>query len=281
MDHLLVSTLDRPVLVHPPAGLQARAARAASSQAPCAACHLRDQCVAVLAGDGAPLSTRLLIGRRRLRKGELLFREGQDCAYVYAVRVGTLKTAFTLEDGHEQVTAFAFAGELVGFEGIATGRHATFAVALEDSEVCAIPYAELMRLPPTANGPAPAARFAQAAAMELVREQAAKAVASLRQADPRVAAFLLALAARMRERGFSGTEFELRMSRAEIGSYLGLTMESVSRALSTFAARGWITVSKRSIHILSTDALERLSRPAGSALGREHLPAAQPLAQAA
>ena len=117
--------------------------------------------------------------------------------------------------------------------------------------------------------------------MELVREQAAKAVASLRQADPRVAAFLLALAGRMRERGFSGTQFELRMSRAEIGSYLGLTMESVSRALSTFAARGWITVSKRSIHILAADALECLSRPVGPALVRQHCPDGQPQAQAA
>ena len=240
---------------------------AAPGHGACGSCRLREDCLAVVAGDLArPGSAQLLIGRRRLRKGESLFREGSPFGSLYAVRFGTLKAAFTLDDGREQVTGFFFAGDVVGFEGIASGRHATFAVALEDSEVCTIPYEELLRLQPSGGGEVPAARMARIAAGELVREHAAKAITSLRQADPRVAAFLVMLSRRMRACGLSGTQFELRMSRAEIGSYLGLTLESVSRAFSAFAAQGWIEVRKRSVRVVSLLPLQRLCEPAGSVL---------------
>lgn len=244
----------------------------------CVGCLLRGQCIAACAARSAnPSSAKLMIGRRRIRKGEHLFREGQPFRFIHAVRYGALKTAFALDDGDEQVTGFFFAGELVGLEGLARGRHVSFAAALEDSEVCCIPYADLVRLIPEGHAPAPAIRLAQLVSAELVRDQAAKAIAALRQAEPRVAAFLLMLSGRMLEMGLSGSEFELRMSRAEIGSYLGLTLESVSRALASFAAQGWIEVHKRSVRVLSWDPLRQLCEPARSAVQDRQLSAAQPV----
>lgn len=241
----------------------------------CACCQLREECIAArLAHTATRPAEELLIGRRRVRKGEHLFREGKPFRFLHAVRYGTFKTAFTLDDGYEQVSGFFFAGELVGLEGIARGRHMSYAAALEDSEVCCIPYEGLVRLGPCGAASAPAVRLVQLVSSELVRDQAAKAIAALRQADPRVAAFLLMLSGRMRERGLSGSEFELRMSRAEIGSYLGLTLESVSRALASFAAQGWIEVHKRSVRVLSWRPLEQLCEPARSAVhDRQVLPA--------
>lgn len=239
----------------------------------CVPCQLRQECIAACMARSARQSAgQLLIGRRRVRKGECLYREGQPFRFVYAVRYGTLKTAFSLDDGDEQVSGFFFAGELIGLEGLARGRHVSHAVALEDSEVCCIPYEEMARLPAAGSAPAPAVRLAQLVSSELVRDQAAKAIAALRQADPRVAAFLLMLSGRMRERGLSGSEFELRMSRAEIGSYLGLTLESVSRAFASFAVQGWIEVHKRSVRVLSWGPLERLCLPALSAVQDRQVP---------
>lgn len=231
----------------------------------CSACRLREGCLAVNTDDCARRGwAGLIIGGRRVHKGETLFREGQPFNFLYAVRFGTFKAGFTLDDGREQVTGFYFAGDVLGFEGAASGRQATVAVALEESEVCTIPYEEFMRLPsPGEGGMAPAHRLARFAAAELVRDQAAKAITSLRQAHSRVAAFLLMLSRRMRDRGLSSTEFELRMSRAEIGSYLGLTLESVSRSFSYLAEQGWISVHKRSVQVNSIPALGRLCQPAG------------------
>lgn len=235
----------------------------------CAICRIRHGCIATGVDDGARQGALLMIGRRRLRKGEALFREGQPFSFLYAVRYGTLKSGFTLDDGHEQVTTFSFAGDIVGFEGIPRARHSTHAGALEDSEVCAIPYQELIALSADGSGVTPASRVIQAVAAELVKDQSSKALSSLRQADPRVAAFLLMLSRRMRQAGLSGTELELRMSRAEIGSYLGLTLESVSRAFSGFATGGWIDVHKRSVRLLSLQALENLSQPGMAAKERQ------------
>ena len=240
----------------------------------CVPCQLREECIAGCMARSAPHSAgQLLIGRRRVRKGEYLYREGQPFRFIYAVRYGTLKTAFALDDGDEQVSGFFFAGELIGLEGLARGRHVSHAAALEDSEVCCIPYEEMARMTAVGDAPAPALRLAQLVSSELVRDQAAKAIAALRQAEPRVAAFLLMLSGRMRGRGLSGSEFELRMSRAEIGSYLGLTLESVSRAFASFAAQGWIEVHKRSVRVLSWGPLERLCQPARSAVQDRQVPA--------
>ena len=113
----------------------------------CSNCHLRDLCLPCgLEGSDVQRLDGMLFGRRRIRIGETLYRAEDRFQFIYAVRSGTFKSSLTLSDGREQVSGFHMAGELMGLDGVAHGRHASAATALEDAEVCAIPYAHLSEL---------------------------------------------------------------------------------------------------------------------------------------
>ncbi|MGV3571320.1 MAG: helix-turn-helix domain-containing protein [Ramlibacter sp.] len=206
---------------------------------------------------------QVVLGRRHVRKGESLFLQGEPFTSMHAVRVGCFKSSMTLSDGKEQVTGFAFAGDVLGFDAFATGVHSTTATALEDGEACVFSYEAMMTL---ASGSGARGglrrRVDQMLGEELTREQWLMTLIAHTNSEPRVAAFLLLLSRRMRERGFSGTEFHLRMSRAEVGSYLGLSVESVSRALSAFADRKLIEVRRRDLRLLDLEAIARVSESA-------------------
>ena len=225
----------------------------------CQSCPAQRMCI----GTGiatADLRSLPLIGQRRLRRGQALFRAGDDFGFCYTVRSGMLKSSLPLSDGREQVTGFHFAGELLGSDGLASGRHPTTAVALEDCSVCTFPA-------PLLNDAATSKREVRTQlwsliAMELVRERDVVALLATGRAEQRVAAFLVAIARRLGDRGYSEREFHLRMSRGDIGSYLGITLETVSRTLSAFAAAGWIEVQKKHIRILDRARLEQESPPA-------------------
>jgi CRP/FNR family transcriptional regulator len=240
-----------------PVRQQALPAAATPLKTLCSACHLKELCLPCgLSGDDVDSLDALGFGRRRVAAGEALFAEGDRFQYIHAVRTGTFKTSLAMADGREQVSGFYMAGELLGLDGVATSRHASTAVALEDTEVCAIPYSNLTELAAT-GGSQMQQVVSRLMSREIVREHSLMLLLGSMNAEERLAAFLLNLSQRMKARGFSPKEFHLRMSRAEIGSYLGLKLETVSRAFSAFQRQGLLEVDKRHISILDFDGLTR------------------------
>ncbi|MBL0422825.1 helix-turn-helix domain-containing protein [Ramlibacter sp. AW1] len=236
------------------------AAGAAALKTQCSSCHLRDLCLPC--GLGLPEVARLDglgFGRRKVKAGEELYRGGDRFQYVHAVRSGTFKSSLMLSDGREQVSGFHMAGELMGLDGLANGRHASTATALEDAEVCAIPYVHLNEL---ATGSSEMQLvMARLMSREIVREHSLMMLLGSMNAEERVAAFLINLSQRMKARGYSPSEFHLRMSRAEIGSYLGMKLETVSRTFSAFQQQRLLEVDKRHIRIVDLEGLMRAFQP--------------------
>jgi CRP/FNR family transcriptional regulator len=220
----------------------------------CSSCNLRELCLPVGFSDqelkrlDGMVATRLAI-----RRGQTLFRSGDPFEAVYAVRTGFFKTS---EDGRDQVTGFQMAGELLGLDGISTDHHSCDAVALEDSQVCVIPYAELQLL--THEFPELQRQFHKVMSREIVRDQGVMLLLGSMRAEERLAAFLLNLTQRLQARGFSPSSLVLRMTREEIGTYLGLKLETVSRCFSRFQEDGVLEVKQRQIRILDHEALQRL-----------------------
>ena len=165
------------------------------------------------------------------------------------MRSGFFKSSVVLEDGRDQVTGFHMAGEILGMDGIGTERHACDTTALEDSEVCVIPYTRL-------DEPALQRQLHKVMSREIVRDHGVMMLLGTMRAEERLAAFLLNLSQRFVARGFSPSEFHLRMTREEIGSYLGLTLETVSRLFSRFQEDGLITVQQKHICILDIPGLK-------------------------
>lgn len=226
----------------------------AGSSPRCLSCSARQRC---LPAGTEPGDTQWLhsvtIAQRRVRKGQPIYREGERFLFLYAVHSGTFKSSMMLNDGADQVTGFHLPGEIMGFDATGSGRHPTTATALEDAEVCVLPYSQLTDA--CAGARSLRMQILRLAGAELVREQRLLALIAHTHPDQRVAGFLLGLSQRMRERGFSPNDFLLRMTRADMGSYLATTLETVSRSLSAFARRGFITVRRRQIHLADVEAL--------------------------
>ena len=203
--------------------------------------------------------TTLIFVPRSVKKGDLLFREGQAFCELFAVRSGSFKSNVSSENGREQVIGFHLPGDFLGLQGIAAQRHACEAQALEDSEVCAMPFEHIetlaRELPPVQR------MFYQVMSSEILRESQAIVMLGSLSGDGRVAAFLLTLLDRFKARGFSGEEIVLRMSRQEIGSYLGLKLETVSRVFSKLSASGLISVNNRHVRVLRHENLAELAIP--------------------
>jgi CRP/FNR family transcriptional regulator len=223
----------------------------------CSSCNLRELCLPV--GLSAPELQRLdhLVGARRsVARGQTLFRAGESFTSLYAVRTGFFKTRVGAEDGRDQVTGFQMAGELLGLDGISTDRHSCDAVALEDSQVCVIPYAQLESL--SREFTELQHQFHKIMSREIVRDHGVMLLLGSMRAEQRLAAFLLNLTKRLEARGFSPRALLLRMTREEIGSYLGLKLETVSRTFSKFQDDGLLEVRQREIRILDAEGLQAL-----------------------
>jgi CRP/FNR family transcriptional regulator, anaerobic regulatory protein len=222
----------------------------------CSTCHLRDLCLPCgLTGSETERLDGLMFGRRHVAAGQALYREGDHFQFIYAVRSGTFKSSLTLADGREQVSGFHMAGELMGLDGVANGTHASSATALEDTEICAIPYSRLNDLAGQSTNLLHV--VGRLMSREIVREHSLMLLLGSMNAEERLAAFLLNMSQRLKARGYSPSEFHLRMSRAEIGSYLGMKLETVSRTFSSFQQQRLLEVDKRHIRILD---LERLTQ---------------------
>jgi CRP/FNR family transcriptional regulator len=215
----------------------------------CSTCNLREICLPCGIQAGSSALDDLVYTRKRVKRGESLYRAGEEFKSLYAIRTGFFKSRVVLVDGRDQVTGFHMAGEVLGMDGIGTDLHAADTLALEDSEVCVIPYARLFQ-------PDLQRQLHKVMSRELVRDQGVMMLLGTMRAEERLAAFLLNLSQRFLARGFSPREFHLRMTRDEIGSYLGLSLETVSRLFSRFQADGLITVQQKHVRIHDIAALK-------------------------
>jgi len=203
----------------------------------CASCNLRELCLPVgMSNDQLDRLTTMVATKRAVTRGDTLFRAGDAFQSLYAVRTGFFKTCVSSEDGRDQVTGFQMAGELLGLDGIGSEKHTCDAVALEDSQVCVIPYQQLEDL--SREFTDLQRQFHKIMSREIVRDHGVMLLLGSMRAEERLAAFLLNLTQRLRTRGFSATSLVLRMTREEIGSYLGLKLETVSRTFSKFQDEG-------------------------------------------
>jgi CRP/FNR family transcriptional regulator len=193
--------------------------------------------------------------RMRVRRKETLYWPGERFAALYAIRLGTFKTTVLAEDGREQVVGYHMAGEIMGLEGIGDEHMTCEAMALEDSEVCVLPWAEVDRL--CAEVPELRHNVFRTVSRNLAREWTMMLSLGSRSAGERLALFLLDVAERYQARGYSSREFVLRMTREEIASYLGLKLETVSRVFSSLQERGFIQVQGRAVKLLDADGLRR------------------------
>lgn len=231
-------------------------------KAACSACNLRELCLPVgLSNAQVEQLDALVANRRRVPRGEVLFRTGDAFQSLYAVRTGFFKTCLSAPDGRDQVTGFQMSGELLGLDGISGERHTCDAVSLEDSTVCVIPYQQLEGL--SQEVPELQRVFHKIMSREIVRDHGVMLLLGSMRAEERLAAFLLNLTQRLHLRGFSRSEFILRMTREEIGSYLGLKLETVSRTFSRFQAEGLLDVKQRQIRIVDQEGLRHIVDGAG------------------
>ncbi len=210
----------------------------------------------------ALVDAHMVVGQRKVARGEPLIHVGDRFDALFAVRTGFFKSVVTSRQGKEQVTGFQTSGELIGLGGIDTGCHEVDVVALEDSQVCVIPYGQLETI--AREVPSLQRQFHRHMSHEIAADHETMLRLGSMHAEERVAAFLLNLVHRLEVRGFSSSSLLLRMSRDEIGSFLGLKLETVSRTLSKFQADGLLFVRQRQIQITDPVGLRQVLEPAGS-----------------
>ena len=191
--------------------------------------------------------------RLRIPKGESLFKAGDCAVAIFGIRVGSLKTQLEDAAGRVQVTGFLFPGEIAGLDGFLEGHQLSHAVALEDSEVCVARVEEIDRI--AAHIPSLQQQLRRLTSTEMKRSHQLGVLRS----EQRLAAFLVNMSQRLSILGYSSSEFILRMSREEIGNYLGLTLETVSRLFSRFARENLIRIHQREVKLLDLPALRDLA----------------------
>jgi len=220
----------------------------------CNTCSLTDLCLPHgMDMDDVDALDRVVKRLPPLQPGQHLYRTGDPGRALYAVRSGCLKTYCTTEDGDEQVLGFTLPGELVGLDGLHNGHYVSNSIALETASVCTLPYDQLESLCHTL--PALQRQVLRIVGKEVANDQKMLMLLGKRSAEERLAAFLVSLSARYKSRNLSATEFNLPMSRQDIGNYLGLAIETVSRLFAHFQEQKLLTVNRRAVVL--TD-LERL-----------------------
>jgi CRP/FNR family transcriptional regulator, anaerobic regulatory protein len=226
----------------------------------CSSCNLRELCLPVgLSEEEMVKLDNVISTRRRVKRGSALFNAGDPFTSLYAVRSGFFKTSVTTSDGRDQVTGFQMTGEVLGMDGIVQDKHSCAAIALEDAEVCVLPFDKIESL--SREFSALQHHVHKIMSREIVRDHGVMLLLGSMRAEERLAAFLLNLVQRLHARGFSQSELILRMTREEIGSYLGMKLETVSRTFSKFMDDGIIDVKQRYVHIKDTQGLEAIVNP--------------------
>jgi len=203
------------------------------------------------------LLDRIIKRRRPVKRGEHLYRAGDVFESIYAVKSGSLKTSTITEEGREQVTGLHLPGELFGMDAISSGMHCCSAMALERSSVCEIPFSQLEEL--GTQIPSLMRQTVRIMSKELLRDKRIMQITK-NSAPGRLAAFLLGLSERFRERGFATQDYHLSMSRIDIGNYLGLADETVSRLFTRFQEDGLLAVERKHIRLIDVPRLQAVAR---------------------
>ena len=223
-----------------------------ANRAGCAGCYLRHFCLSADLNDAeTEIFSSHIVSQRRVPKGEILFRAGDPLDTLFITRLGSFKSSVLNENGSEQVTDFHMTGEVLGAEAIPTGYHICTVTALEDSEICSLRYRELEAF-------CDLGRKIVAAHQNLL-------ILGCTNSTQLLASFLLNLARKFEARGFSKSEFVLRMTRGELGSFLGLKLETVSRTLTHFDELNLIEINQRHVRIINLEGLKAVAKESGRA----------------
>jgi CRP/FNR family transcriptional regulator len=245
--------MDQPLSYVPPATFNVNDLKTS-----CAGCSMHQLCLPMGLDDADINRLDQIIGRRRrILRDESLYKMEEPFKNLYAIRYGHFKTSQINPSGEQQITGFQMAGELLGMDAISAEKHHCDALALEDSEVCEIPFHRLEEL--FGQVPTLLHHFHRIMSQEIMREQNVMLLLGNMRAEQRFAAFLVNLSSRYAARGYSATNFQLRMSREDIGNYLGLTIESISRLLSRFKKQDWLKVDKREVQLLNPVMLKAIA----------------------
>lgn len=211
---------------------------------------------------------RIVHHSRPLHRGDHLYREGERLQCLYAVKTGTVKTYTPAEDGSEQVIGFHLPGELLGLDAIETERHHCSATVLETSAVCEINFNRLEEL--SSKIPRLQQQMFRLLSREIGHDENMLTLLGKRNAEERLASFLLSLSKRFHRRGFSASDFYLSMSRHEIGNYLGLAVETISRLFTRFQDEGLLTAERKHIQLLDIERLEAITHSDQGSIGKRH-----------
>ncbi len=224
----------------------------------CADCRLASICLPIsLEIEDIDKLDDIIQRGRPIHKDESLYHAGEQFKSVFAIRSGTIRTIKITEDGEEQVTGFYLPGEIVGMDGLASNVHTNSATALETAAVCEIPFSRLEEL--SSKVPSLQRRFFQLMSKEIMHDQQLITLLSKNSAEERIGALLLSISSRNANRGLSAKDFFLPMSRSDIGNYLGLTIETVSRVFSKLNKQGIINLDKKHVVIRDIDELKNMS----------------------
>lgn len=230
-----------------------------NSSISCGECRLGEHCLPVALEASAILRLDEIVKQGpALSKGDYLYQQDEEFKAIYAIRAGSFKTIKTGRDGTEQVTGLYLPGEIMGMDGISTNHHGSSAIALETGSFCEIPFQLLEEL--SAKTSSLQSRFFRLMSQEIVKDQQMLTLISSNTADERVAAFLLSISNRNHGRKLSPTHFRLPMTRADIGSYLGVTLETVSRVFSRLQKLAIVKVDNREIEVIDMAALKKIAR---------------------
>lgn len=241
-----------------PKEIKAKVVDLSTVKAACVDCSLRELCLPLGLNETDLSAMGRVVKRvRKLKKGEFLYRVGEKMTSLYALRAGSAKTCEISVGGDVQITGFHLAGELIGMDGISTDHHHCDAVALEKSEVCELPFDQLEEL--AHEIPGLQHQMFKVMSREIVHDGELLLMLGKMSAEQRLAASLLSFSRRFECLGYSATEFTLSMSRQDLGDYLGLALETVSRLFSRFQEEGMITIDGRRVELIDLVRLKALT----------------------
>lgn len=230
----------------------------ASLKTACESCSLHQLCLPLELAHGDIEELDKIIKRSKpLHRGDYLFEMGEPFKSIYAIRSGSVKTFTSTDEGEEQVTGFHLPSEIVGLDAITSQNHPCSARALETTSVCEIPFERLEQLGQSIPGLH--RQLLRIMSREILTDQDMMIWLGKKSAEERLAALILRISARFRDRNFSAMEFHLSMSRTDIANYLGLAVETVSRLFSRFQQEGLLKVDRKYVEITDYDGLRKMA----------------------
>jgi CRP/FNR family transcriptional regulator len=230
----------------------------ASIKQACSGCNLYQLCLPMgIGGDDIQRLDALVKRHRPLGRGCHVFHLGDEFQALYAIRCGSVKTYTITEDGSEQITGFHLPGEIIGLDAINSNRHPCGAKTLETTSICDIPFNRLEEL--AMRVPGLARQLLRIMSREIYADEELLILLGKKSAEERLASLLLSLSRRFQQRGFSPREFRLSMSRNDIGNYLGMAVETVSRLFTRFQQQGLIEVQHKYIRLQNIGQLQEMA----------------------